>query len=82
MSIRLPPILPAPMKDRALHMRLPVFPRALACLLAASLVACGSAPPGTAPAAPDTAAATTPAPPIKIGIALGGGTGLTTPLST
>ncbi len=62
--------------------RLSAIERPLTHLLLATLAACGSAPPGTAPAAPDTAAATTPAPPIKIGIALGGGTGLTTPLST
>ena len=62
--------------------RLTAIQRPLTHLLLATLAACGSVPPGTAPAAPDTAAATTPAPPIKIGIALGGGTGLTTPLST
>ena len=54
-------------------MRLPVFPRALACLLAASLVACGSAPPSVPPATPEPTASTTPMPPIKIGVALGGG---------
>ena len=56
--------------------RLTAIQRPLTHLLIATIAACGSAPPG------DTAAATTPAPPIKIGIALGGGTGLTTPLST
>lgn len=53
-------------------MRLGAFPRALACLLLASLAACGSTPPSPAPAAPG-ATATAPAPPIKIGVALGGG---------
>lgn len=54
-------------------MRLGAFPRALACLLLASLAACGSNPPSAPPAAPEPTASTTPMPPIKIGIALGGG---------
>jgi len=54
-------------------MRLGAFPRALACLLLASLAACGSNPPSAPPAAPEPIASTTPMPPIKIGIALGGG---------
>ncbi len=54
-------------------MRLGAFPRALACLLLASLAACGSNPPSAPPAAPEPTASTTPMPPIRIGIALGGG---------
>ena len=54
-------------------MRLPVFPRPLALLLAATLTACGSNPPGPHPTVADTTATATPAHPIKIGIALGGG---------
>lgn len=47
--------------------------RSLACLLVATLAACGSTPPSAPPAAPEPTATTTAAPPIKIGIALGGG---------
>lgn len=54
-------------------MRLGAFPRALACLLLTSLAACGSTPPSPAPAVPDPTASTAPTPPIKIGVALGGG---------
>ena len=54
-------------------MRLPVFPRPLALLLAATLTACGSNPPGPHPTVAETTATATPAHPIKIGIALGGG---------
>jgi NTE family protein len=54
-------------------MRLDVFLRSLACLGLAGLAACGSTPPGK-PAAPAEAAAAAPAlPPVKIGVALGGG---------
>ncbi|QNP60430.1 patatin-like phospholipase family protein [Paenacidovorax monticola] len=54
-------------------MRLQVFLRSLACLGLAGLAACGSNPPAK-PAAPPEAATTAPAaPPVKIGIALGGG---------
>jgi NTE family protein len=49
------------------------FPRALACLLLATLAACGSRPPSPAPVVPDATGTTTSAPPIRIGIALGGG---------
>lgn len=49
------------------------FPRLLTYLLVATLTACASTPPSTPPAAPEPTASTTPAPPIKIGIALGGG---------
>ncbi|OJX35180.1 MAG: Patatin [Burkholderiales bacterium 68-12] len=49
------------------------FPRFLTYLLVATLTACASTPPSTPPAAPEPTASTTPAPPIKIGIALGGG---------
>ena len=70
------------MTEPSFRRRLTAIERPLTHLLLATLAACGSVPPGTAPAAPDTAAATTPAPPIKIGIALGGGTALTTPPST
>ena len=66
-------ILGAPMTARSLGMRLPVFPRPLALLLAATLTACGSNPPGPHPTVAHTTATATPAPPIKIGIALGGG---------
>jgi NTE family protein len=45
----------------------------LACLLVATLAACGSTPPSAPPTAPEPTATTTAAPPIKIGIALGGG---------
>ena len=54
-------------------MRPGAFPRALACLLLATLAACGSTPPSAPPAAPEPTANTTPMPPIRIGIALGGG---------
>ena len=54
-------------------MRPGAFPRALACLLLATLAACGSTPPSPAPVVPDATGATTSAPPIRIGIALGGG---------
>jgi len=47
--------------------------RALAYLFVATLAACGSTPPSAPPAAPEPTATTTAAPPIKIGIALGGG---------
>ncbi len=47
--------------------------RSLACLLVATLAACGSTPPSAPPTAPEPTATTTAAPPIKIGIALGGG---------
>lgn len=49
------------------------FPRLLTYLLVATLTACASTPPSTPPAVPEPTASTTPAPPIKIGIALGGG---------
>lgn len=49
------------------------FPRLLTYLLVATLTACASTPPSTPLAAPEPTASTTPAPPIKIGIALGGG---------
>lgn len=52
-------------------MRLGAFPRALACLLLATLAACGSTPPSASPAVPDPTASAVP--PIKIGVALGGG---------
>ena len=54
-------------------MRLGAFPRALACLLLATLAACGSTPPSPAPVVPDVTGTMTSAPPIRIGIALGGG---------
>ncbi len=54
-------------------MRLPISPRPLACLLLATLAACGSTPPSAPPAASEPTATITPTPPIKIGIALGGG---------
>ena len=54
-------------------MRSGSFPRSLACLLIATLAACGSTPPGAPPAAPEPTATTASTPPIKIGIALGGG---------
>ncbi len=47
--------------------------RSLACLLVATLAACGSTPPSAPPTALEPTATTTAAPPIKIGIALGGG---------
>lgn len=53
--------------------RLGVLPRTLACLWVATLAACGSTPPSAPAAAPEPAAGTTSAPPIKIGVALGGG---------
>ena len=49
------------------------FPRALACLLLATLAACGSTPPSPAPVVSDATGTMTSAPPIRIGIALGGG---------
>jgi len=54
-------------------MRPGAFPRALACLLLATLAACGSTPPSPAPVVPDATGTMTSAPPIRIGIALGGG---------
>ena len=54
-------------------MRPGAFPRALACLLLATLAACGSTPPNPAPVVPDATGNMTSAPPIRIGIALGGG---------
>lgn len=54
-------------------MRLTVSPRSLACLLLATLAACGSMPPSAPSAASEPTATTAAAPPIKIGIALGGG---------
>lgn len=54
-------------------MRLPVSLHPLAYLLLATLAACGSSPPSAPAAAPEPTATTTAAPPIKIGIALGGG---------
>ena len=54
-------------------MRLPISPRPLACLLLATLAACGSTPPSPAQVVPDATGTTTSAPPIKIGVALGGG---------
>ena len=54
-------------------MRLGAFPRVLAYLVLATLAACGNTPPSAPPAAPEPAASTTPMPPIRIGIALGGG---------
>ena len=53
-------------------MRMPVFWRALACFSLAGLAACSSPAPSR-PAAPLEATASTPAAPIRIGIALGGG---------
>lgn len=49
------------------------FLRSLACLLIATLAACGNTPPGAPPAAPEPTPTTASTPPIKIGIALGGG---------
>ena len=54
-------------------MRLIASPRSLACLLVATLAACGSTPPSAPPAAPAPTANTTSMPAIKIGVALGGG---------
>ena len=54
-------------------MRLGAFPRVLAYLVLATLAACGNTPPSAPPAAPEPAVRTTPMPPIRIGIALGGG---------
>ena len=54
-------------------MRPGAFPRALACLLLATLAACGSTPPSPAPVVPDATGTTTSAPPIRIGITLDGG---------
>jgi len=54
-------------------MRLGAFPRPLACLLVATLAACGSTPSSAPPAVPDPTASINPTPPIKIGVALGGG---------
>ena len=51
-------------------MRSGSFPRSLACLLIATLAACGSPPPGAPPAAPEPTATPASTPPIKIGIAL------------
>ena len=53
-------------------MRLIASPRSLACLLVATLAACGSTPPSAPPAAPAPTANTTSMPAIKIGVALGG----------
>ena len=53
--------------------RLGTLPRVLTHLVVATLAACGNTPPGAPPAAPEPAASTTPMPPIRIGIALGGG---------
>ena len=53
-------------------MRLNVFLRPLVCLSLLGLAACGSNPPSPA-ATPEPPTATTSAPPIKIGLALGGG---------
>ena len=56
------------------RMTLNVFFRPLICLGVAALAACSSAPPAPAAKAADAAAVTpSAAPPIKIGIALGGG---------
>ena len=60
-------------KDRPPQMRLIASPRSLACLLVATLAACGSTPPSAPPAAPAPTANTTSMPAIKIGVALGGG---------
>ena len=49
------------------------FPRSLAYVVVVTLAACGSTPPSAPPAAPEPTATTAPTPPIKIGIALGGG---------
>ncbi|WP_120967396.1 patatin-like phospholipase family protein [Comamonas sp. lk] len=54
-------------------MRLNVFLRPLACLSLLGLAACGSNPPSPSAAAPEATATTVSAPPIKIGLALGGG---------
>ena len=54
-------------------MRLTLFSRLLASLLLAFLAACSSSPPNAPMAVPDATATTPAAPPIKIGIALGGG---------
>ena len=54
-------------------MRLGAFQRVLAYLVLATLAACGNTPPSAPPAAPEPAVGTTPMPPIRIGIALGGG---------
>jgi len=64
------------MTNRFPGTRLTLFSRPLTSLLLATLAACSSTPPSPPTAAPETTAttATTPAaPPIKIGIALGGG---------
>ena len=53
-------------------MRMPVFWRVLACFSLAGLAACSSPAPSR-PAAPLEAPASTPAAPVRIGIALGGG---------
>ena len=53
--------------------RLGTLPRVLTYLVVATLAACGNTPPSAPPAAPEPAASTTPMPPIRIGIALGGG---------
>ena len=53
-------------------MRLNVFLRPLVCLSLLGLSACGSNPPAPTLSA-DTAATTSSAPPIRIGLALGGG---------
>ena len=53
-------------------MRLNVFLRPLVCLSLLGLSACGSNPPAPTNSA-DTAATTSSAPPIRIGLALGGG---------
>ncbi|MEG0148534.1 MAG: patatin-like phospholipase family protein [Comamonas sp.] len=54
-------------------MRLNVFLRPLVCLSLLGLAACGSNPPSPSAAAPEATATTVSAPPIKIGLALGGG---------
>lgn len=54
-------------------MRLNVFLRPLVCLSLLGLAACGSNPPSPSAAVPEVAATTVSAPPIKIGLALGGG---------
>ena len=61
------------MKATPPRTRLTVFSRLLVCLGLATLAACSSTPPSPSAPAPEATATTPAAPPIKIGIALGGG---------
>ena len=61
------------MKATSPRIRLTVFSRPLAYLSLAALAACSSTPPSPPATAPAATTTTPAAPPIKIGIALGGG---------